>query len=1025
MKRLFSLFMTWIAFAYAMNAQELQVTGRVIEQENEEPLIGVSVVVKGTTQGTITDINGNFSIAVEKGQTLTFSFLGYLTEAIEVSDQAAIDVSMVADLKQLDAVVVTALGIEKKSRALTYSTQQVDGDDLTSVKDVNMVNSLSGRSAGLVVTRGGSGVGSSSKVILRGNTSISGNNQPLYVIDGIPLNNANGDQPNTLYEAVDGGDGISNLNPEDIASINVLKGASASALYGSQAANGVILITTKKGEEGVTKVNYSLTSMWDSPLVLPEVQTSYGETNPVDGITPDSWGASASGSDAHLADYFQTGLNLINNISISTGNQKSNLFVSYANTSAKGIVPENKMSRNNFNIQASSKLWQDKVTINAGAQFISQDIKNRPYTGFYYNPTIGLYTFPTSADFNQYKTYESWDEIRRINTQNWQYTGVSNYSIQNPYWIANRNQNNGVRNRYIASFKATWHMTDDLNLIGRVNYDRSTDDFEHSLHASSDEVIVHRNGSYLVNNSASGFLYNDFLLAYDKNLSEKFYLNATLGTSLTAAKNTFLGMSAHDNKSGLLYANWFNVANMGGTPEATDNTRSPFTRTQTEFETFDQAVFFTAQVGYDNMLFVDVTGRNEWSSTLSANGSGSFFYPSAGLTFVFSELVNDNDIFDYGKLRASYSEVGNSLPLGAANTNSPMRVDPGGTIQAPIAAVPTGNTLLPETTKSYEVGLESRFFKNALYLDLTYYNALTVDQVFQIPAPAGSGVQNYWINGGEIRNTGVELMLGYKLVTNSGFKWEPTINYAKNVNKVEVLNTGEGGADYTIVTRKEDTKIYELRIAEGGAFGDMYGFVWDRDANGNITANDDGTPRVKVDEDDNPVIEKVGNYNPDYSWGINNSFSYKGVHLSFLIDAKVGGTVLGYTEAVLDGWGLSKRSGDDRATGQTVQGGTSFDPQVFYTSAGGSDPVAEQYAFDATNIRLRELSLGYTFQTPLLGDVVDRLSISLIGRNLFFLKNEAPFDPEVSLSTGNGLQGLESFTLPTVRSLGFSVKASF
>ena len=1025
MKRLLSLFLIWMALVYTLNAQDARITGTVTSQADDTPLIGVTVVVKGSTRGTITDVNGSFNLEARIGDTLTFSFIGYISENIAVTEKTVYDIALTPDLQALDEVVVTALGIQKKSRALTYSTQKVGGDELTAVKDVNMVNSLSGRSAGLVVTRGGSGVGSSSKVILRGNTSISGNNQPLYVIDGIPLNNANGDQPNTLYEAVDGGDGISNLNPEDIESINVLKGASASALYGSQAANGVILITTKQGQEGTTKVNYSLTSMWDSPLMLPEVQTSYQETNPVDGITPDSWGAAGSGSDAHLSDYFETGLNLINNISISTGNQKAKVFVSYANTTAKGIVPENRMSRNNFNIQTTAKIWKDKVMLNAGAQFINQDIKNRPYTGFYYNPMIGLYTFPTGADFNQYTNYESYDNIRRLNAQNWRYTGVSNYSIQNPYWIANRNQNTGKRNRYLTSFKATWHIADYLNLVGRINYDHSSDDFEHMLHATSDEVIVHRNGSYLVNNATSGFLYNDFLLNFSKSIGQSLDLSANLGTSLTSARNTFLGMSAHDNKSGLLYANWFNAANMGGTPEATDNTRSPFTRTQNDFETFDQAIFFTAQVGYNNLLFLDVTGRNEWSSTLSSDGTGSFFYPSAGLTLVISELTGTGNVFDYGKLRASYSEVGNSLPLGAANPNSPMRVDAGGTIQAPLAAAPNGTTLLPERTKSYEVGFESRFFNNALTLDLTYYNALTVDQVFQVPAPSGSGVQNYWINGGEIRNTGVELMLGYRLITNSGFSWQPSVNYARNINKVEVLNTGEGGADYTIITRKEDTKIYELRIAEGGSFGDMYGFVWDRDANGNIVANEDGTPRIKVDEDDNPVIEKVGNYNPEYSWGINNAFSYKGVNLSFLIDAKIGGTVLGYTEAVLDGWGLSKRSGDDRAAGQTTQGGTSFDPQTFYTNAGGSDPVAEQYAYDATNIRLRELSLGYTFQTPLFGQVVKGLTVSLIGRNLFFIKNDAPFDPEVSLSTGNGLQGLESFTLPTVRSIGFSVKASF
>lgn len=1017
--------MIWIAFAYVTNAQETVLTGKVTTQEDDSPLVGVSVVVKGTTTGVITNIEGEYTISVEPGSTVAFSFIGFITEEVVITNQTALDVALVPDLKQLEEVVVTALGIEKKSRGLTYSTQEVSGDELTNVKDLNMVNSLSGKSAGLVVTRGGGGVGSSSRVIMRGNTSINGPNQPLYVIDGIPLNNANGDQPNSVYEAVDGGDGISNLNPEDIESINVLKGASASALYGSQAANGVILITTKKGKQGFTRVNYSLTATWENPLVLPKVQTSYLESDPDAGITPDSWGAAGSGSDAHLEDFFETGMNLINNISVSSGTEQAQFFVSFANTKASGIIPGNELKKNNFNLQATKKIWNNKVVLNAGAQFIKQKINNRPYTGFYYNPMVGLYLFPTGADFEQYKEFETLDPDRNLMAQNWRYTGVSNYSVQNPYWITNRNTNNSTRNRYLATFKATWNITDYLNLIGRVNYDRSTDDFEQQLYATSDETVVHFNGSYTSNAATSQFLYNDFLLNFNKALTDKVELSATLGTSLTATESTFLGMNGNEGKAGLYYVNWFNIANLGGPSEPLLTDRKAFRRTQNEFESFSQAVFATALVGYDNFLFFDFTGRNEWSSTLSYDGTGSFFYPSAGLTFVASELMGENDILSYAKFRSSYSEVGNSLPIGAVRykDDQPQRVGMDGNIQDPLTATETGRTLNPERTKSFEVGGEFRFLNNSINLDVTYYNALSMDQVLSVPAPVGSGVANYWINGGDIRNSGVELMIGYKLLTSSGFRWEPSINYAKNTNKIETLNAD--GADYTIVTSKESTKIYSLRMVEGGSYGDLYGFAWERNADGTLVRNDDGTPQRKSDADGNAVQEKIGNYNPDYSWGINNSFSFKGVNLSFLIDAKIGGTVLGYTEAVLDGWGLSQRSGDDRTAGETVQGGTSFTPQTFYQAAGGTDPVAEQYAYDATSIRLRELSFGYTFPKGLFGDVVDGLTISVVGRNLFFLKNDAPFDPEVSLSSGNGLQGLESFTLPTTRSFGFSLKASF
>lgn len=1012
-------FLTFLSQQSAF-AQTREIKGTIISSEDTSALPGVSILVKGTSIGTSSLADGTYKLQVpDTAKALRFSFIGMITKEVALGSSNIVNVQLDPDAQQLKDVVVTALGIQKKSRGLTYSTQEISGSELTEVKDVNMMNSLTGKSAGVVITKGGSGVGSSSKVVLRGNKSIGGNNEPLYVIDGIPMGATSGAQAGTidpasgaqtngtLYDGFDAGDAISNLNPDDIESINVLKGASAAALYGSSAANGVIIVTTKKGTPGTgagfSKINYSTTATFEKATSLPDIQGKYGQK--VKDKSSASWGPSGASENTAMKDFFNTGANFINSISFSNGNRQNQLYVSYANTRANGIIPTNELKKHNVNFRGTTKMLHDKLTLDASINYINQNIANRPSVGFYLNPLVGLYLFPTgdSKGFSSYETFEADTNKDGNMDQSWQYMDGIGYSSQNPYWVLHRNPNFLKRNRSISSITAQYSITNWLKLQGRISYDRTVDAFEQKIYGGTDKTIATANGEYIKRNSEISQLYSDLLLTMNKDLSEKVSFLAAIGASNILGTSERQNVSSYSQRTGLHYPNVFSLQNLKGNFEKAES------RTTEQ----NRAVFATAQIGFNSLFFIDVTGRNEVASTLPKDNN-SFFYPSIGASYVLSESIGTSDVLSFFKLRTSYSQVGNALPFGVAHPNPPYDIAPNGNI------IPRNtlalSELVPERTYSFEFGFDSRFFEDRLTLDFTYYSAISKNQLFTILAPPGAGAKFLYVNGGDIKNSGVEAVVGYKMISSDQFSWTSSVNMSKNTNKVlkldEALET-----DRVVITDITQAKIYQTIVKTGGSYGDIWGTYYERDGNGQIKKDSTGAPILSTKD------TLHGNPNPKLLLGWSNSFKISAITFRFLIDARFGGKIVSYTDAILDAKGLSGRTGEDRDGGKVDVDGTTFDnAEVFYTKVGNA-LLTEQYIYDASNIRMRELSIGYTFPKIIKG--IDKLTLSLIGRNLFFITNKAPFDPEVAISSGNGLQGLHAFTLPSTRTLGLNLNLTF
>ncbi|MEJ7829873.1 MAG: SusC/RagA family TonB-linked outer membrane protein, partial [Segetibacter sp.] len=919
--------------------------------------------------------------------------------------------------------VVTALGIQRRSTSLTYATQNVSGEELTKVKSANLINSLAGKAAGVVITAG-NGPGASSRVILRGSKSITGNNQPLYVIDGIPMSNANGPQSSGLAGTRDAGDAISNLNPDDIESLQILKGASAAALYGSQAANGVIIITTKKGRQGVAAVTFSSTATFSNPIVLPEIQTSYGQGAGGNANTAinDSWGPKiTNGSDRHLKEFFRTGHDYINSLSVSNGNEISQFYLSYANTSSTGIVPENTYSRHNFNLRGSTKVF-NKVTLDASMNFIHQLSKNRPSSGWVNSPMFSLYLFPVGDDFSKYSgdNYQVFSPTRNMYVQNWPYVRNEASSNQNPYWIQNKIQNDEKRNRGIYNLSGRWDITNWLNFQVRGTYDRAEDLYEQRLSASSDPTNVGINGGYTTSPYTTEQFYSDVLLSGNKQIKEDISLAATVGVSNTV--NTFrsLNLATNGANTTLAYPNFFSAYALLGN----------FVHTESLQKRVSRAAFATATIGYKETVFLDVTARNEWSSTVDQ----SFFYPSVGLSYILTESIGRSNILSFAKLRGSYAEVGNALPFGVANPNPNYSLAVDGNINGRTALPFFSGTdtvsLKPERTRSYEFGAELRFFKDKLSLNVTYYNATTYDQVFQIGAPAGSGATNFWINGGTILNKGVEAVASYNARIGK-VRWTPTLNFSTNVNQIRQLSNLFTADRFVLNSGFRLTQLFLSRPGsptlagrEYGSYGDIFGRTYVRDDKGglvyNTTGANAGLPQLSLAND-----QYLGNSNPDFLLGLNNSFNYKNFVFSFLIDSRFGGEIASSTEQWLDFKGLSKRSGEARDNGGVMVNGVIVSAEKYFQYISGKADVAaaaQEYVYDATNIRLRELALGFTL--PPFTKAIKNLTLSLVGRNLAIFHKKAPFDPEVSITTANALQGIEGFSMPSQRSVGVSLKVT-
>ncbi|MDU1632628.1 MAG: SusC/RagA family TonB-linked outer membrane protein, partial [Bacteroides ovatus] len=717
------------------------IKGKIVDEKGE-PLIGVNVAVDGTNTGTITDLDGNFSMSALANSTLKVSYIGYATQLIAVSEKEFYSITMRPDNEVLDEVVVTALGIKREVKSLTYNVQEMKAADLTAVKDASFMNSLAGKIAGVTINQSASGIGGSTRVVMRGLKSITNDNNALYVIDGIPMASMRSNQEKSFYENADGGDsdGISSINPDDIESMSVLTGAAAAALYGSQGANGVVLITTKKGEEGKLRINYSNDTQFMSPLVMPEFQTTYGS---VEGEFA-SWGAKKDAT-WEPKDFFQTGFTETNSLGLSAGNDRNQTYFSAASTNARGIIPNNTYNRYNFTLRNTTELIKDKLTLDMSASYVITNDNNMMSQGQYHNPLVALYLMPRGDDLNKYKVYERYNSEKYYDVQYWPY-GNQGFAIENPYWIVNRENMSNHKSRYMFSANLNYKIFDWMNVVGRMRVDNSNDVYERKIAASSDQLFASEYGNYM--NMKSGYknTYGDAMAQINKRW-ENWGITANLGASFNHQTYEMTNYEGHL----ATVPNFFSFNNISKNGA---NTKAE----QGGYIDNNQAVFATFQLGYMSWAYLDLTARNDWFSTLANtdNERSGFFYPSVGVSAVVSEIVDLSKAYiSFLKVRASYSEVG----------NPPMRQITMPTYTIKDGVVNTSSRLLnpdlkPERTKSVEVGMNLRMFQNLLNIDFTYYNSNTYNQFINYTMPPSTGYSNYMLNGGKVNNWGIEARLG-------------------------------------------------------------------------------------------------------------------------------------------------------------------------------------------------------------------------------------------------------------------------
>ena len=998
------------------SADNSTVRGRVVDVSGE-PLIGATIREKGGTRGTVTDIEGNFILSVPDRAVLQVSFVGYESIEVSVGGRKTLEIQLRENTVMLDNVIITALGLEKKEASLAYSIQKVKGEELTRMKEVNMITALAGKAAGVQINKNSSGIGGSAKVSLRGIRSASGDNQPLYVIDGVPMLNIGTEQ---AYSAIggtanagnrDGGDGISNLNPEDVESISILKGAPAAALYGSQAANGVILITTKKGNTaGQRNIYFSTGLTFDKAFSLPKMQNCYGVSDVVD-----SWGEKAYLPISNeLNDFFRTGLTSITSVSVNYGNEKIQTYFSYANTTGRGIVDKNQLTKHNINLRETAVMFNQRLKLDGNVNVMRQIVKNKPVSGgFYMNPLVGLYRFPRGEDLSYYKdNYEIYDPERKLGIQNW-HTFTEDFE-QNPYWIQNRIQSKETRMRSIISLSANLRINSWLTVQARGSVDYISDKMRQKFYASTAPALCGANGRYIEMDYQETLIYGD-VMAMGKRKWEDFALDVAIGGSIND-KN--VNSTRYDSKNASLkYANVFNLANIVMNGSASIDQKIDSRRQL-------QSVFGTAQVGYQDKVFLDLTARNDWASTLAytSHEKSGFFYPSAGFSFLIDKWIQLPEWISFAKLRGIYSKVGNDIPQFI--TNSVSHITAGGELQANDAA--PFKEMEPEMTHSVEVGTEWRFFQSRLGFNLTYYRTNTHNQFFKLPALAGDMYAYRYVNAGDIQNRGWELTVDATPVLTPDFTWKTSLNFSSNRNKIKELHEE---LKELVYGPSSFSSSYAMKLVKGGSIGDIYGKAFVRDAEGNIVYQTEGDHKglPAVEGEGNTI--KVGNANPRFIMGWNHTFSYKGFSLYFLLDWRYGGKILSQTQAEMDLYGVSQVTALARDRGYVTLEGQQIDNvKGFYKNiVGGRAGVTEYYMYDATNLRLREVSLNYTFPKKWMQKtkVLKDLQLAFVARNLCFLYKKAPFDPDLVLSTGNDNQGIEVFGMPTTRSLGFTVKCEF
>lgn len=985
----------------------LKVSG-IVRDAQGDPLIGVNVKVKGSNSGTITDLDGRFSLSVEKGDVLEFSYVGHSTKTVKIVDDQELNIELLEDTEVLDEVVVTALGIKKEAKALSYNVQELSANEIVGVKDANFMNSLSGKVAGISINPSASGIGGGTRVVMRGAKSISGNNNALYVIDGIPMPSLETTQPKDHFTGMgQSGDGASMINPEDIETLSVLSGAAASALYGSDAANGVIMITTKRGTSDRLRVNYANNTSFFNPFVTPDFQNTYGASTG----SLQSWGQKLGQPSSYdPLDFYQTGWNTTNSLTISNGNDKNQTYFSMAATNAEGIVENNTLDRYNFTIRNTTSMLNDKLRLDLSASYMNVRERNMVSQGQYFNPIVSTYLMSPSYSLETYQLFEMYDESRGFKTQYWPW-GNMGLGMQNPYWITNRDNFINHKNRFLVSAGLTYDVAKGIYLSGRAKMDYTSAINEKKYSASTDAIFAGKYGAYYKDDFSTRQLYGDVMLNIDKYFGD-FSFMATVGASIQDVDYKLYSVGGDLNS----VANSFTLKNLNQANVKFD---------QDGYHDQTQSLFATAQIGWQSKLYVDVTGRIDWASALAWTDTKNVAYPSVGLSAIMTELLPiRNNVLTFLKLRGSYSEVGNAPTRYIAYQTYPYE---SGT---PTTASSYPNSdIKPERTKAWEVGLQTRFWGDKLAMNVTLYQTSTYNQLFNPSLSASSGYTSIYINGGQVDNKGIEASLSINQPIGP-VQWNSTFTYTINRNKIKkLLNPTTLANDLTVEQDMLDLGgigNVMSRLTEGGSIGDLYVTALRTDNHGyidvdyvNNTVAIDGNAG---DRQDGWIY--AGNSQPKYTMGWHNTFSYKGVTLGFLINARIGGVGVSMTQALMDAYGTSQTSADARdAGGVMINGYLVPAAQKYYQTVGTG--AGSMYVYSATNVRLAELSLGYDIPIKKVVPWVQGMNVAFTGRNLLMFYCKAPYDPELTASTGTHFSGMDYFMLPSLRNLGFSVKLNF
>jgi TonB-linked SusC/RagA family outer membrane protein len=1066
MKKL-SLLLSMVFFALTTLVAQRTITGSVSDEKGEG-LPGASILAKGTNSGTITDLDGKFSLTIlSSSKILIVSFTGYTTKEVELTESNAVNITL-SEGVSLNEVIVGALNITRDQKSIGHSSQQVSSEAINGVKETNLLNSLSGKVSGLTISGGSGNLGSSSRILIRGINSITGENQPLFVVDGVPLDNSNFGGSNQARGGggVDYGNAIQDLNPENVESINVLKGAAATALYGSRGANGVIVVTTKKGKSGsktiTVDVNHQLTV--ENVAVLPKYQNTYGGAygfvtengeKVVDFATDESWGVKFDpnlkvrqfysytpaipeyygkatpwvAQPDNIKNFFQTGLAQNNSVSVSGGTEFSNFRLGYTNLNQTGVMPNSSMNRHNLSfttgVQATS--W---LNASVSANYVTHQAVGRSGTGYSGANVMQAFNqwHQRQMDMDIMRQYYKLPDGSQLT---WNRTSSGNAAAKytdNPYWIAYEAAPQDSRDRLYGNAALTAILGKGLSVTSRFGHDGYTDVREEHVPTGSNATSF-----YSLSTRKLSETNIDLILDYKTDLASNVTLNAFVGSNQRYNSYTRTGATT---QGGLSVPNVYNLSNSVSTPLVDDYKE----------KRRSLGAFGSVSLGISRMWYIDATARNDWSSTLPA-GANSYFYPSISSSFIFSELEGMRNMkwLSFGKIRANWASVGNDAPVYALlNTYTPN--PPFGAL----GSVGFTNSrkepnLKPELTTSQEIGADVRLFNNRVRFDVALYSKVSKNQIIPLTVSPSTGYTSKYINAGSIENKGAELLIGITPVKTKDFTWDITINWAKNTNKIlELLQSnGDTISNYRLVSAPF---AVSLNATVGEPFGTIRGKDGYRDASGNLLVDNDGNYIQ------NPTEKTLGHIQPNWTGGIQNSFSYKGFNLGFLIDMKMGGSLYSTTDMFGKYSGLLAETaeGTIREDGKALPGmkakvdaagnlvlengvpvssGVTNDKKIdatLYFQDNGGYAIHTLGIFDASYVKLREVRFGYNLPTRWLSKIrVKGASVAIVGRNLAILHRNTPhIDPDQAINSGN-IQGIEGAQLPSTRTIGFNVNFQF